>query len=202
VDRKGKMNRRNPLLPCALLFVLSLVGVSARAADSPASSSPEFVVQSYLQAVQSGQYLAVAELMHPEALEKFQAMMLPLVEEAEGADQPEVLLLFRGVSDVAALKKLSRAELFAAFFGGVTDLNPGVKEVLASGSLSITPIGSVPEGDILHLLCRTAVSMDGINLNKMEVVSLKRSTGSWRVLLSGEMEGIAQAMRNAISGKK
>jgi len=193
------MNPKNPILPCALLVVLSLAGVSVQAAEPPASPSPESVVQSYAQALQSGRYLALAELMHPEALEKFQSMMLPLFDAAKGDDAAGLLALFRGVPDVAALKKLSRTEFFAAFFGGIIGGGEGVKEVLAS--VSMTPLGSVPEGDVLHFVCRSAVATDGVSISKLEVVSLKRSAGSWRVLLSGEVEGVAQALRDALSGK-
>jgi hypothetical protein len=31
----------------------------------------------------------------------------------------------------------------------------------------------------------------------MEVISLRQAQGNWRVLLSGEMEGIVQALRKA-----
>jgi hypothetical protein len=196
------MNKKTPTFFFAVLFVLSFAGAYADAAKSPAPSSPESVVQGYLRALKSGQYLAVAEFMHPEALAKFRTMILPLVEESAGGDPTESLLpLFRGVSDIAALKKLSHAEFFAAFFGGLTDANPGIKEALSSGSLTLTPIGSVPEGDIIHVVCRTSAAVEGISVSKMEVVSLRRSTDSWRVLLSGEMEGIVQALRSAQSGK-
>lgn len=190
------MTQKRPAFLCAFLFLLSISAVFARAAEPRSSASPESVVKSYLEALKSGQYLAVAELMHPEALEKFRGMMLPLAEEAAGTDEAaSLLVLFRGVSDVAALKKLSPAEFFAAFFGGITDANPMLKDALASGSMS--PIGSVPEGDMLHMVCRTSVSVEEISLTKMEVISLRQSQGSWRVLLSGEMEGIVQALRKA-----
>lgn len=178
--------------------MLSLAGTSAQAAEPPASPSPESVVQSYVQALQSGQYQAVAELMHPEALEKFQSMMLPLFDVAGAEETASLLAFFRDVPDVAAIKKLSRTEFFAAFFAGILG-GPEMKEVLAS--VKMTPIGSVPEGDVLHFVCRSAAAAEGVSISKLEVVSLKRSAGNWRVLLSGEMEGVAQALRNAMSDK-
>lgn len=187
----------------AFLVVLSFFGSLAQAAEPVASPSPESVVGSYLEAMKAGQYLESAKLMHPEALEKFRTVLLPLAEaeqesgEANPADS--LLALFRGVPDVAALKKLPPAEFFAAFFGGVTDANPMLKEALASGSM--TAIGSVPEGDTIHVVCRTSAAVEGISISKMEVVSLKRSAGEWRVLLSGEIEGMAQALRKALSEK-
>lgn len=190
------MNQKAIVIYVVLLTV-SLAAFAQGAAPS-ATDSPESVVLGYMEALKSGQYLKGAELMHPEALEKFRGMLLPIVEEtAAGGAEESFLPLFRGVSDLAALKKLSPAEFFAAFFGGIVDNAPGIAEGLSSGS--ITPLGSVPEGDILHFVCRTSVTMQGLSLTEMEVVSLKRSQGNWRVLISGKMEGIAQALRNAQS---
>lgn len=193
------MNQRKAVLFYVVLLAVSLAAFAQNAAPS-ASDSAETVIQGYLQALKSGQYLKAAELMHPEALEKFRGTILPLVEETAAGDGEESLLpLFRDVPDIAALRKLSPPEFFAAFFGGMVDAVPGMAEGLGSGN--ITPLGSVPEGDTLHFVCRTSVSMDGLDLSEMEVVSLKRSGGNWRVLLSGEMEGIAQALRKAHSDK-
>ena len=202
-------SRRILFLSGVLCCALSLAGARARAAEPPASpapaaasaatASPESVVQGYLETMKAGQFVKMAELMHPEALEKFRAMMLSIVDETKTSEEDNPLRLFRGVKDVAALKKLSPAEFFAAFFGGLMDLSPAMKDALGSGSMGMTPIGSVPEGDVLHVVCRTTAGVEGVNITKMEVISLKRAGGNWRVLLSGEMEGIAQALRAAAS---
>ena len=191
--------QKNPIFPCVLFLVLSFIGPFAQAAEPPAPSSPESVVESYLQAMRGGQYLKLAELIHPEGLEKFRSMFLPLIEEAKRADPPEDLLtLFRGVGDVTELKKLSPAEFFAAFFGGIADVNPGLAEALTSARM--TPIGSVPEGDIIHIVCRTTVEVEGFNGSKVEVISLRRSAGNWRVILPESFESIVQALSSG-SGK-
>ena len=193
---------KNPILLCALFLVLSLSGAAAQTAKpaaAPAVPSAESVVQSYMETMKAGDFQKSAELMHSEALEKFRTLLLPLVEAAEKAKAEESLLsLFKGVPDLAALKKLSAAGFFASFFGGLTEANPTIKDALASGS--ITVIGSVPEGETLHVVCRTSAAAEGISVVKMEVMSLKRDAGNWRVLLSGEMEGLAQALSKSMSG--
>jgi hypothetical protein len=60
-------------------------------------------------------------------------------------------------------------------------------------SSSLTPIGSVPEGDLVHVVCRAKLGLMGADTTKMEVVTLKRSNGSWRVLSNGDLEGLAIA---------
>jgi hypothetical protein len=193
-------SRNNRVLIPAFFLLLALSGTLVEASEPPATPSPESVVKDYVAAMKGGQYSRAAELMHPEALEKFRSMMLPLVEASAGTDEANSLLaFFRGVKDVEALKKLSPAELFAAFFAGIAEASPAMKEALSTAST--TTIGSVPEGDVVHVVSRTSVTAEGIVINKMEVVSLKRAGESWRVLLSGEIEGIAQALKKAFSRK-
>ncbi len=203
------ISRRALFLPGVLYCALLLSGTLARAAEPPASpppaaspapASPESVVQSYLETMKAGQFVKMAELMHPEALEKFRTMMLAFVDEAKPDGEDNPLQFFQGVKDVASLKKLSPTEFFASFFGGLMDLNPGVKDALGSASMGMTALGSVPEGDVLHVVCRTSAGVEGLSVTKMEVLSLKRAGGNWRVLLSGEMEGLAQSLRASNKG--
>ncbi len=190
--------RRVAHLSCTLLLALALSsGAAARTAEPAAAALPEAVVESYTKALQAGDYLKSTDFMHPEALEKFRGMVLPLVESV-GAESASLLPLFKGVADVAALKKLSPAEFFASFLGGLTAANPAVLAALSSGSMAA--LGSVAEGEMLHVVCRTSLGFEGIKINKMNVVSLKRAAGNWRVLLSGEIEGMAEALRKAFAG--
>ncbi len=69
-----------------------------------------------------------------------------------------------------------------------------MKETLASGSLA--PIGSVPEGDLIHVVGRANGKLGGKGFNKLEVVSVKRVGENWRVLLSGQMEAMTQVLGN------
>ncbi len=191
-------SRKNHIHPLPVFLLLALSATLVHALEPPSPSSPESVVQEYVAAMKAGQYPRTAELMHPEALEKFRTMMLPLVEASAGTEAEQGLLVFfRGVKNAEALKKLSPAEFFAAFFAGLAETSPAMKQALASASTTV--IGSVPEGDVVHVVSRTSVTAEGIGINKMEVVSLKRVGESWRVLLSGEIEGIAQALKKALS---
>lgn len=192
--------RKGPFLILGLLLALSLSGALLQAAEPPAAESPDSVVQRYGAAIKANDYLKAAELMHPEALEKFKALLLPLLDVPQEDKERGALALFRGAKDVAAVKKLPPAEFFASFLGGIADSAPLIKDAL--GSANMSPIGSVPEGDVLHVVCRTSVMVKGISLTKLEVVSLKRSAGNWRVLLSAELEGMAQILGASQSHKQ
>lgn len=180
--------RKGLILGCALLLTLSFTESLVQAAEPPAAESPESVVRHYTEAIAAGQYLKATEFMHPEGLQKFRDALLPLLEKPAG--DKAALRPFE-VSDTAALKKLSPAEFFAGYISGLVSASPVMKATLISSSL--TPIGSVPEGDLVHVVCRAKLGLMGADTTKMEVVTLKRSNGSWRVLSNGDLEGLAIA---------
>lgn len=176
----------------ALLFV-----APARAWETvpePPAPSPEMVVQSYMAAMKEGRYKDMAGVMHPEALEKFAGMMRPLLEaglqdEGEGG---EMFRAFKGLTP-EALKKLTPADLFSGLLDGLGQVVPDMREAMRSAT--VKPIGSVPEGDLVHVVCRSSFSMQEISMSSVQVISLKKSEEAWRVLLTAEMEGLAQAFQ-------
>lgn len=76
-----------------------------------------------------------------------------------------------------------------------------MKQAEAAGGLNfdgIEILGEVKEGDdITHLVTRTTVSVGAIDMEAMEVVSLKKSGDEWRILMSGKIKGLPQQLRAA-----
>jgi len=64
------------------------------------------------------------------------------------------------------------------------------------GDLKI--LGSVKEGDVVHLLTKHSAGTKDYSLTELEILSLKPYQNSWRVLLSGKLEGMAQAIKTQI----
>jgi hypothetical protein len=66
-------------------------------------------------------------------------------------------------------------------------------------SSEFTIIGHLPEGDtLMHTLYRIRMSMGEGEFTKTEVVSFKPYERSWRVLLTGELEGMIAALRKML----
>jgi hypothetical protein len=180
-------------------FVLAFtLAATASAADPPVTTRrpPEAVVGQYLHALQAGRYDEMAELMDPVALLRFRDMLLPVLLEAP-SPTPGVLLL-DGVPDRQAAQKLTPSAFLAALFRGLIKQTPAMAEALRSVSGDV--VGSVPEGDsTLHLVCRSRVSVDDLSVIKMTVVTVNLVDGQWRIALTGEIQGMAQALRRALS---
>lgn len=171
------------------VIVLSAAGCVAN--PSLAQSSPESVAGEYAAAIRVGGMPDAANYIHPDELRRFKDMLSPLLADAKSpAAQGIVQAVFGPQSDVesvAAMDPLSFMQGFLAFLDGqMKVLN------VTFGDLQI--LGAVPEGDTVHLVTRTSAGAAGMKLTKLEVMSLKPYEGMWKVLLSGQIEALAQAL--------
>jgi hypothetical protein len=57
-------------------------------------------------------------------------------------------------------------------------------------------LGAVREGETVHLVTRSSAGAAGIELTQLEVISLKPYEDTWRLLLSGQIEGLAKALNS------
>lgn len=154
--------------------------------------SPEEVAEQYFDALKKEQWDEVAGFFHPDALGQFREMMSFINElppEAEAAIAP---LFGEGVS-AEDLAKMSDKEFFTSIFRNM------MSQVQAMGSVEFKAfdvIGSIPENDDRHVLARTTASVSGIDMDKMEVLSLSpMGEDNWGLKLQGEMKGMAEQMK-------
>lgn len=172
----------------AALAIALACGSSGALAQSVRTASPEAMVEAMSRAMAAGDWTAAAASFDPQALKDFRALLMPVLERLP-ADQAEAMAasVFSRQS-VARLRNGSDAEFFAAFMAGMMAMGGGRLE-------ASQVIGSVAEGsDLRHVVVRNRASASGLSMTKMEVVSVRRTPEGWRVLLKGEMKGLAEAM--------
>jgi hypothetical protein len=143
-----------------------------------------------------------AKDMHPTALKQLKIMLISVLDvAAEEGHEKDVLRLFKDVRTVEQARKLDDAKFFIAFMSGVLSLKPEMKEVLANAKAEM--LGHVMEGgDTAHVVIRMSVSLSGATITKMDVISLKKTDSGWRMMLSGEIDGLAQVLKQKFGGKK
>ena len=56
-------------------------------------------------------------------------------------------------------------------------------------------VGSVLEGELVHVITRAKIGSVDKSITQMEVISFKKEGDAWRVMLTGSMKGLAQALR-------
>lgn len=181
----------------ALCLTVALLGRTAQAqAPAPAPGTPAAAAQKTLLALKQGRLEDFTASMHPEALESFRAMLLPVVEgAAKEGKQAEVLPLFVGAADVEALKKLGPSEFYVAFLRGTLE-KMEVLSTLAGANHRM--LGHVMEGPVAHVVYRMSMRLDQRDIVLPSVISLKKNGAEWAALLTGEVEGMAQILKQRL----
>lgn len=168
----------------------ALVAPGSRSLAQERPETPEMVTRQFGAAMRTNDWVGTAELMHPDALARFRGMFLPIVAADPTGKLCERLFATRSTAEVAALPD---AELFARFFRTLVSGAPEMSGMFAGADL--VPVGHVLEGnDVAHVVFRMKVAADGVTMTKVQAMSLRRSGKTWRVLLSGDFEGLATAL--------
>jgi hypothetical protein len=180
------MMKTMPRIRSALL-VLALCALPARAA---AQDTPEQVVQRYYATFQSGDYAANAALMHPGALEELKTTLTGMAALPGATDEPEFREMF-GVSTLDEMRALPAQVLFERVLRN--QLEGELRAILASAQVNV--LGHVLEGDsTAHVVYRMRMEFGGQTMDQVQVVPLERVDGQWRVLLTGSLAGMMNAM--------
>jgi hypothetical protein len=187
------------LITMTLAVFLSIGAICSFADES--SPSPEQLVSLYYQKMGEKDMTSLADYMHSGELAKFKKMMLPVFEAgfASGKD-PGILKAFTQGDTLKQIQDYSPRKFFSRFLRWVMIIKPGIDEVLKQST--IKPIGHVSEqttdGEIIHVVFRMTSSMEGMRISKLSVMSLKQDGKAWKLMLTGEIEGIAQALQQQI----
>lgn len=178
-----------------VLMLIALPGVYAGVQAQQPSPRPddplETVVERYVAATKAGDWAATSAWMHPEALARFREMMVPVFLADESG---QVARMFLGTADPAAVEKLDDRQVFEQFFRATITAVPQFAEALAGAEMTV--IGNVAEGpDVVHVVYRAKASMQGISIEQVQTMALKRYGDTWRLMLTGQVEGMAAALR-------
>lgn len=186
----------------AVVLVLLALPMSLSAQHSFAPSSPEAVTIAYIDAMKEARLDEMAGMMHAEALAEFRGVLQPVLEAADASEEgaAEILPMFDGVTSVAQLKTLSDVKFYSSFYAGLLSLEPELLNAIKESEIEV--LGHVIEGaDTAHVLYRMTVHV-GATVRSTEVVSLRRIRSGWGILLSGEVEGMAQGIRQSLEMRR
>lgn len=173
--------------PCWLMLLI-FAGPLAAAELTPQMSAEEVAAEAYAR-MRAGDWQAAAEAFDPAAMKRFRDMMAPMLEGPVG--EAMAGMFFGADSSGSDLAKMNDAAFFAGFMRTVSD---GSGARLDGQDI----LGKVPESpDRQHLVTRATAEAMGVRMTRMDVVTLNRTPQGWRLALSGELEGMAQALRRA-----
>jgi hypothetical protein len=178
----------------AMLFVLA-DPVHGQTKLTSEEKSPEAIAARALTALKENRIGDFAKAMHPEALQQLKATLLDVVDVAEKKGRvDEALSIFKNVGSAADLRKLDDVAFFTAFFEGVMQMQPRLRDAFRGMTLDV--IEHVPEGkDIIHVVYRGTVTQGETKVSKMSVMSLKANGDDWGMLLTGDIEGMTAMLK-------
>ncbi len=175
------------------LYTLLLIGLVLSAVQ-PQAETPEEVAANYFAQLKLGGANKVAALMHPDELRKFREMLTPIVESGLASEKERTLFRkFSDPKDASKMKPLNDSEFMNTFMEWVEVVQPGFTATLKSAT--IETLGHVREKDISHVVVRMKIHADGVDVEKMGVVSVKDYQGKPKMILTGEMKGMAEALK-------
>ncbi|MGV3723495.1 MAG: hypothetical protein ACO1SX_21580 [Actinomycetota bacterium] len=172
------------------------------AGQAAGTTTPEAAALKALGALHQDRAPDYVGAMHPEALRQFRGVMLEIVDRAASEKkEAQVLPLFKDVKSAADLKKLDDAGFFVAYLQGVARQLPELKTLLAE--TRPVALGHVAEGpDVAHVVIRTDDRTGGESvLVRPSIVSMKRTSEGWRMLLTGDVSEMLNLLRRRFSGE-
>jgi hypothetical protein len=166
------------------------------------NASPEDVATQALQALREDRMEDFAKLMHPNALRQFKETMVSIVDvAAEAGQEKQVLGLFGTVEAAEELRELDDKDVFLRFFQTLSKKRPEFRQSMAGAGAQV--LGHVTEGkDLVHVVYRITLTVEGVKATKMDVISLQRTKTGWAMLLRSDIETMAAALKQRFSRTK
>ena len=173
----------------AVLVVVLASGLVVPAAAQV--DTPENLAQAIVDTMAQGDWRAMAGLMHPDALAQLSAIFRPVLDSPDAED-----FLAEYFEPSTEGTELTDADIFAGMMRFSLAQDPELGAVLRTATVDV--IGSVPEGvDTVHVVYRMDMTVEGMHLSQMDVLSARAYQGGWLGLLQGDISAIAQAIARA-----
>ncbi len=157
--------------------------------------TPEAVAKAYIAASTASDWSKATSYLDPEALVSFKRMFGEIMKLDKKNEAGKELF---GLKNNAEFEQLSGEQVFTKIMEILLASVPQLKQMLSGAQNTI--IGQVAEGsDIVHIVYRMNLKIENAPISKVEVMTLKKVGSSWRLQLSGEMEGAITAMAQAMA---
>lgn len=161
--------------------------------------TPEKIAQAYFEAIHQNRLEDLVQYFHPQELDKIRNMLLPVAKRVDrvGKRTDLFLSLFDGVKNIKMLTKLDSQDFFLAYYKQTIKRIP-YHQLLKNTKTQI--IGYVTEGhNFAHVVCRHNTVVKGKNLTNLSLLSLQQDKSGWRILLTSEIEGMANMLKQRFS---
>ncbi|MFQ5500017.1 MAG: hypothetical protein ACE5FH_10140 [Candidatus Zixiibacteriota bacterium] len=185
----------------ALAITLALIGCGNAERSVEA---PQQVAEAGYAAIGKLDWKTYATLLDFEALRQFQESVQPALEPLAPMDstgnRPEWLTLFGDSMATADLIDAPPDQFFVSVMERTFSVSAELAKTFQGMQNSV--VGGVYESDDdVYLVIKTEMDIGPNHIREMNVLSLKRSGGEWKLLLSNKISGIGELVRSTIMGR-
>lgn len=174
----------------AIVLLFACLAAPARADDI------ERVVLQYFDAMEYEDYDAAARLFDANDIKEFRALFGFMKDADVNARQQIYERMFGPWASQESVEKMSDTEFFASIFGFAMQQSMGRSGVRIANA---EYLGHVSEGDdMAHAITRVTVAVGDNEATSLDVTSLVRNNGAWRMKVSGDIEQVAAGIRRAL----
>lgn len=176
------------------LAVLLLWFASA-ATGHAAPVTPEDACRDYFSALAADGLTVAPEFIHPDELARFRDMLIPMFSEEFAPGNDQLVTAFFGPG---ATRQTANDATPLEFMRAFMRMFASKLEQVGVRFDAVEIIGSVPENDLVHVVTRVTMGTGPLSMRQVQVVTLKQADGKWKVMLGGQIEGLAQAIRSRL----
>ena len=190
---------------CGILTIVSLtLLLSCSGGGNTTGGEATEVATRAQDAFRQADWETYASWMHPEALERYESILRPafdaMVQVDSTGNMPEEFKWFDRTIKTEEFLNMTPKDFFAFSMAEIVAAVPGLGAALQGSSLEV--IGEIGEGErLVHVVVRTSAESMGIEMTEVSVLTMAKSEGEYRLMLSGQIESIATAIGRGMQGR-
>ena len=162
-----------------------------------ADAAIEKVVANSMEASRKTDWKKYADLVHPDSLEEYKKMWLPVLQKATREQlekQADLLTAFDKAKDLQAVISLSPKDFFISSMKGMAAQIP--KPSFNPLNVNEKIIGTVhDDNDHAYVVVRATRKFGSSEMTKAEVVTLRRSGAEWKIMLPDVVRIMAETLQ-------
>jgi len=195
--------KRGSLIGLLMILTLTLMLACSGGGNTSGGKATEVATKAY-EAFRQSDWVTYASWMHPRALERFESILRPafdvMIQVDSAGNVPEEFKWYDSTIKTEEFLNMPPGEFFAFSMSELTKAVPGLGEALRGSSMEV--IGEVAEGDsLVHAVVRTSAEAMGMGMTEVSVMTSAVSDGEYRLMLSGQIEGLATAVAQGMRGR-
>ena len=190
---------------CGILTIVSLtLLLSCSGGGNTTGGEATEVATRAQDAFRQADWETYASWMHPEALDRFESILRPVFDAVIQVDStgnmPEEFKWFDRTINTQEFLNMTPKDFFAFSMAELVAAVPGLGDAMKGSTMEV--IGEIPEGDTLvHVVVRTSAEAMGMGMTEVSVLTTRKSEGEYRLMLSGQIEGLAMTIARGMGGR-